>query len=249
MHRFAIPLGLLFCTLSCLGSTAPATLPSVSELLDRSNAAVGGVDAIVNKTSYAVRLRFEENGRIYRGYVWGRPPYDYRLEIHVDGIPGAVYTESSNGERIWRIALTKEGPKFEEEEWYYRPAFDFFGPNIHPEEKGISYSIVERTEFEGTRAYKVEVTYPGDRRELVYFACGSALPLGYCKKEEIDNEEKEVLTVITEYEFVGDVLVSRAMNDFVDGNLRRTVTLENLIFDQPLQDYLFEPPSDADRWK
>ncbi len=226
-----------------------AKLPSAADLLARSNEAIGGLEAIQSKSSYSVRLRFKETDRDYRGFVWGRPPFDYRLEIHMNGIPGPVFTESSDGERVWRISLTNDGPKFEEEEWYYRPAFDFFGPTIDPAKKGIRYRVVGLTDFEGTRAYKVEVVYPQEKHETIYFARGSALPLGYKKSEEIDNEDKDVLTVVTEYDFIDDLLVSKRMNDFVDGKLRRTVILESLIFDEPLPDHLFEPPTDAQRWK
>lgn len=251
MHKFHfVPylIAALF-SLPAAGAGGAAQLPSAADLLARSNEAIGGVEAIKDKTSYTVRLLFEEEGRDYRGFVWGRPPYDYRLEIHMNGIPGPVFTESSDGERVWRISLTKDGPHFEEEDWYYRPAFDFFGPTINTETKGITYKVLEPTMFEGTRAYEVEVTYPQDRREIIYFARGSALALGYRKTEEIDDEEKEVVTVITEYDFIEDLLVSKRMVDYVDGAVRRTVTLESLIFDEPLQDHLFKPPTDADRWK
>lgn len=249
MQHLSIPLCLVAGLICWPTLLAAAQLPSAADLLARSNEAIGGVEAIKSKTSYTVRLLFEEEGRDYRGFVWGRPPYDYRLEIHVNGIPGPVFTESSDGTRVWRISLTKEGPKFEEEEWYYRPAFDFFGPTIQTEEKGIAYNVLEQTMFEGTRAYKVEVVYPRDRREIIYFARGSALALGYRKTEEIDEEEKEVVTVITEYDFKDDLLVSKRMVDYVDGDIRRTVTLESLVFNEPLPDHLFAPPTDADRWK
>lgn len=205
-------------------------LPTAKELNTRYVDALGGRAAIEQYESSHVTGTFSVPAQGIEGTleVFSAAPALMRLNIEIPGL-GTVQS-GSDGETFWTInpamgPMILEGNMMEQ----MRQQADFYA-QLHPEQYIASSETVERTDFEGTPAYKVKVVTTWDEEYVEFYDVNSGLLLGSIRTQESPMGGVEAVTVLQDYRDFGGIMLPTRVVQRVMG-MEQIMTTDSVAYD------------------
>jgi len=205
-------------------------LPTAKEIHARYVDALGGRSALQRHESSYITGTFSLAAQGIEGTleVYSAAPTRMRLNIEIPGL-GTVRS-GSDGETFWTInpamgPMILEGTMLEQ----MRQQADFYA-QLHPEKYIASSETVERTEFEGSPAYKVKVVTTWEEEYFEFYGVDSGLLLGSIRTQESPMGGVEAVTVLQDYRDFGGIMLPKTVVQRVMG-MEQIMTTDSVTYD------------------
>jgi hypothetical protein len=115
---------------------------------------------------------------------------------------------------------------------------DLQGPLIDTKAKGIKTTYSGKGDFEGTMCYKIDISYPDGRKEIIYIDTVHFYRLGSGSTVEEDGVVKEQHSAIfSNFKKLPEGIVVPMNFNIGDG----PVTLEEVFINKPVDEHIFIP--------
>ncbi|MGY6555214.1 MAG: hypothetical protein ACXIUM_11915 [Wenzhouxiangella sp.] len=241
-----ITLGL---SMALIGSTlltaawaeAISDLPDARALIDRHIEAIGGRDAVASQTDSLMRGEFSMPAVGMSGelLIATRASGDYLMHIELPGV-GAIRSGVSP-EAAWSIDPFS-GPRLLEGE-----ELDAMIERLQPgavlrdPEYVLEARTVEKTEMGGQTCFRVELQWRSGRTTSDCYAVDSGLLIALQSREASPMGEVESLSLLSDYQPFGKVLIPSTTRVFVMG--QEQVMVLSDYEPGPVDEALFELPA------
>jgi hypothetical protein len=245
--------GVIFCrsaltVLVFLGLAQAARADSASDLLAKNLVARGGADKIAAIATIEFTGKLVEPGDFELTYRETRARKDGRVRIE-SSIQGLTLVQGFDGKVGWRIN------PFEGRRDAERMSADDMraladdatieGPLLASKVRGGTLTYLGREDFEGTDAYKVRVTEPGDVEYTYLLDPDTYLEIEVTEARKIRGARQVSLTEFSDYELVDGVYFPFAIESGSVGSTsadRQKLSIESARANVAASDALFAMP-------
>lgn len=201
----ATPAGNPTPTVTTPAARPASSLPAPRQIVDKYVAAIGGREALMKRSSSAMRGTFEMPAAGLRGEVVGRMAKPNKMVMSIT-FPGIGEMRSGfDGTTAWSIDPTS-GPRVLDgtELAQAQAQADFFAA-LHEEKNFTSMETVELADFEGKKAYTLRLIRAGGDTTYEYFDAESGLLVGTRATRDTQMGPMTATTVMTNYKDFGGV--------------------------------------------
>jgi len=235
-----LPLGLVLAALLLPLSASAQDLPTARQVLDDFVEAVGGREALTRHESVHTVGKFSVPGQGIEGglEVWSAVPDRMLLRVEIPGL-GEIRS-GYDGTTGWTIN-PMTGPQLVEgkELEQLRAQADFYR-NLYPAEDYTSMKVLEKADFGGRPAYKMELVRTTGVTTTEYFDVETKLLLGMEMEQETPMGPVPVTLRMEDYEdFEGFRIATRTVMEMM--GMEQIMTVESVEYDN-LEPDTFAPP-------
>lgn len=240
----------LIAALSVLTLAAPTSLVgqdlTIDQVLEKHFEAIGGVEAWQDVQSVKMTGTMAMGPMTLPFTAMNRRPDHVRIEFTVQGMTGV---QAYDGETAWMLMpfMGKTDPEempASDAKQLIEDA-DLDGPLIGMEEDGHSAELVGMEKVEGADAYHVKVTLKsGDVRDY-YLDAEYFLPIKVSAKREIQGQEIEIVTSLSDYKEVDGLVMPHSISSQFVGapaGANQSMTIEAVELNPTFEDSLFVMP-------
>lgn len=231
-------------------AVAPAALAAEELTADQLVAKVlearGGVDAWKAIKTARMSGRMVMMGTMEAPFtVEFKRPQNMRIEFTLQGMTGI---QAYDGETAWMVMpfMGKTEPEKmpEEQVKMIREQADFDGPLMDYQEKGHKVELLGVEEVEGTEAYKLKVTRKDGDVDVMYIDTEYFMPFKSESKRTIQEQEREVTTVLGDYKEVGAVIMPHSL-EMISAVGSQVIAFDKIELDVEIADDRFAMPEPA----
>lgn len=220
------------------------TAPAAQEIIDRHFAAIGGFRQYLSITSMLTVARVRQGSSEAVITTARQAPFYYRVETSPGHDPDSeVRMEGSNGEELWHIDTTQPDAELTVEPWRYVQAYDFYGPLVDHQRKGIIFAYQGRHAFRGREADVVRAWYPGGLIEDLMFSAENGIMLGSRTPNPEDPDQPGFVFLIANYQQFEGVLLPTEIHTLLGERLLQTLSFENITVNYDFDSAIFDPPA------
>jgi hypothetical protein len=222
-------------------SRADATLPAPRAIIDKHIAAVGGLAAILGRSSlHAVgTLAMPATGMTGTVDVFAAKPDKFVLRMNITGI-GQV-EEGYDGTTGWSMsAMTGPSVMGGKELEQKRFESDFYG-DLHADARYESMTTLEKTTFDGRPCYKLRLVRRGGGEDVEFYDVATGLKAGGIMTRETPMGALTATSVETQYRRFGSLLQPTLLKQTAMG-VEQVITLDRIEYDN-VEPSVFEPPA------
>ncbi len=218
-------------------------LPSVTEVLDRHVQAIGGRDAVMAISSVQQKgtLEMAAMGISADVVVAIAKPNKSNMTMTIPGL-GEI-RQGFNGEVAWENN-PMSGPRVAEgEELETRRASSNFHESfgVFDLDRFTSVKVVEKTQFGGEEAYKVEMIRKVGRPAMSYFSVATGLYIGSQTTAVSPMGELEINAVASDYKTFGKLKLPTKLSQSQAGQ-DIVINFTDITFDTVTDDAFALPP-------
>lgn len=246
--------GLLLASLSASAVPADTTRGAIPErpertdadaqaIIDRHFEVIGGFRQYLSITSMLTVARLRQGA--YEAIITTarQAPYYYRVETSPAHDPESeVRVEGSNGEQLWFIDTAQANPELTVEPWRYLQSYDFYGPLVDHQRKGIVFAYKGRQSFRGREADILRAWYPDGLSEELIFSAENGIMLGSRTQNPEDPELPDFVFLIANYQQFNRVLLPTEIHTLLGNRIMQTLSFESIVVNYDFDSALFDPP-------
>lgn len=183
-------------------------------------------------------------------------PDKLRMEMEIQG---NTMVQAYNGIEGWMIApwLGTMDPQDvgEEEVKQFKEQADIDGQLYNWKDKGYTLELIGTEDMEGTEVYKIKVTEKADKEgeepniTFYFIDSDSFVLLKTSAKRIIQGNEMESESFFSNYKQINGIAMAFSMETKRGGNTGMQVTIEEIKFDEEIDDKIFDRPEKKEEVK
>lgn len=171
-------------------------------------------------------------------------PYYARVESALAEQPlQPTRIEGSNGTQVWFYQPDKDVPEVQTEPWRYTPAYDFHGPLVDHQRKGIVYASIGNATFRDRPARVLRAWYPDGSVERLFFSSDNNLLLGSVSESSPLAQTPPLTNVVARYQEYAGILFPTEVHIYSGEQLVQTLIIRDIQTNHEFNSILFDPPS------
>ena len=220
----------------------PAALPSARSILDKHLKAIGGRQAVLSHSSTTAKgtLSIPAAGITGSLEVYGAKPNRTLVKSIIPGVGQIV--EGFDGTHGWTISpmtgpMLLEGKSLDDK----RLDAEFYG-ELRGDERYVSITTLEMTDFEGRPCYKVRLVRKTGREDVEFYDVATGLKAGGVTSRETPMGVMTLTTVESDYRRFGNLLQPTLLSVQTAG-AKQVITITSIEYDT-VPPSVFEPPAE-----
>jgi outer membrane lipoprotein-sorting protein len=225
-------------------AAAPASAaPTVDEIVARNLAARGGVEKLRALETVRFSGSLTQQGMEVPMTTWAKRPDKIRQELQLQN---KRIVSAFDGTTAWVLDERRSprpqpitGPALEA----VKGNADFDPVFLDYQKKGTTISLVGTEDIDGQPAYHLKVTSKGGRAQDYYLDTKTALERRTVSTMEQDGLTARVTIDFSDYRDVDGITMWFSSTQSLNGTVMRQMKLEQVEFNQPVDDALFRMPA------
>ncbi|MFQ5690448.1 MAG: hypothetical protein ACE5HQ_09275 [Gemmatimonadota bacterium] len=174
--------------------------------------------------------------------VMFKRPGKVRLEFSFQGMTGV---QAYDGASAWMVmpfmGITEPQAMPADQAKQLVEQADLDGPLVGWKEDGSQLELMGAEDVEGTSTYKLKLTRKDGEIRYYFLDAEHYLPIKTSGKASFQGNEVDVDTTLGDYKPVNGLMVAHSISSNTAGQ-PTTITLDEIVFDVPLEDSLFAMP-------
>jgi len=228
------------------GTYLSAQNPGPDEILAKYFETIGQENLLKVQT-LTVKGNFMQMGMELPYKIIQKRPAQFYLEIEIQGAKMKQAYDGVNGWMLSPMSGSMEpnditGPELK----IIKEQADIDGYLWKWKEMGFQLELVGTEEMEGSKVYNLKLTKEGGDIDNFYIDADNYVLLKLKNKIIIQGTEMEQETLYSNYKPVKGYLLAHNMDQRMNGQTMTTITVSEVLFDEPVSDSLFVKPVAAE---
>lgn len=226
-----------------------ATLPDAKDVIARYVKASGGAEALKKITSRVVKgkMMIKEagiGGSILTMSLKNGKAY---TEVEIQGI--GTEKQGSDGTTFWsqsQFTGTRILEGVEREQYVKENDFE---SDLHPEKYYTSMKVTGIEKVGEEDCHRVEKTKKDGDKQIDFYSVKTGLAMKSVNPVTTPLGKMEIVTLVTDYRKVGDLLVSFKSEQALPNNMTQVITIESVEVNVDVDEGKFELPEEIKKLK